>query len=590
MTYQAPLKDINFIINDVFDATTLWKSFGISSEITERDTIYSILDEAARLATNELYPLNSVGDQQGLSLNQGEVTTPDGFKQAYKHWASGGWVGLSGDLAYGGMGFPKSLSMCVEEMMFSSNQAFALYPLLSAGGCHLISNYASENIKKLYLPNIYSGKWAATMCLTESHCGSDLGLLRTKATQASDNSYRISGEKIFITGGEQDFTDNIIHLVLARLPDAPKNVKGISLFLVPKFLVDEKGNINKRNNVTCSGLENKMGIKAAATCVMSFDQAQGYLIGKPNQGLSVMFSMMNYERLSIAMQGLGAGETSYQVALSYAKNRQQGRSQRYKSNNTVPIIEHGDVRRMLLTMKALNEAGRAFSFYVATFFDQCKNDTKNKTKILGLLSLMTPVVKGFLTDMGFDVCVIGQQVLGGHGYIKEWGQEQLVRDVRIGQIYEGTNGIQAIDLLERKIIADKGHSFNELIIEIHQCTNQCKNTSLNNLALTLEKSTGFLKEITEHFIKKSDSDLINTSSVEYLHLFGYVAFGYMWLKMAIVAENKQIDATKDMRIFYATKIKTAHFYFEKILPRIYGLKESLKAGISAVFTLDENEF
>ena len=591
LTYQAPLKDMLFVMNDVFEANHLWQSCEFPAEDIDPDTLCSILEECARFTSNTLYPLNRMGDEAGLGFHHGDVSTPLGFKEAYNAWADGGWIGLTGASDFGGMGLPKALAMFTGEMLFAANSAFALYPELAGGGAYLLYHFGSPEMKELYLPKLYAGKWSATMCLTESHCGSDLGLLRTKA-KAEDGCYRITGEKIFISGGEQDLSDNIIHLVLARLPDAPEGVKGISLFLVPKLLESDQGCFDRKNSVVCTGIENKMGLKAAATCVMSFDGAVGYLVGKPNEGLTAMFSMMNYERLSIAMQGLGAGDASYQVALDYAKQRVQGKSIRAVERGSVPIIEHGDVRRMLLTMKALNEGGRAFAFYVATCFDQVGGDAlpKKRKQVVERLSLLTPVVKAFLTDMGFDVCVLGQQVLGGHGYICEWGQEQHVRDVRIAQIYEGTNGIQALDLLMRKVLADQGRAFHGFMSDIKILLASCQSEALAVMSVKLERAVALLEEVTESFLLRfgEGGGDANASAMDYLHLFGYVAYGYVWLRMAHTADQK-VGSGVD-QCFFRAKLNTANFFFHKILPRTEGLAAALMERTDLVFEMDNAMF
>lgn len=589
--YQAPLKDMQFVMNDVFSISRLLSSCDFPSESFDSETVSSILGECARFVTDKLYPLNRSGDEAGLSFHQGEVFTPRGFKEAYDAWAEGGWISFTGTPEFGGMGMPKTLAMFVGEMLFASNSSFALYPELAGGGAHLISRFGEKTMKALYLPKLYAGEWSATMCLTESHCGSDLGLLRTKAI-SYDDCYRITGEKIFISGGEHDLTSNIVHLVLARLPNAPEGVKGITLFLVPKFLVNDKGECEAENSVSCTGVEKKMGLKAAATCVMNFDEAVGYLVGEPHQGLAAMFSMMNYERLSIAMQGLGAGDASYQTALAYAKQRIQGKRAGSSSKESVPIIKHGDVRRMLLTMKALNEGGRAFAFYVATYFDQAErgNTSEERKKAAERLSLLTPVVKAFLTDMGFDVCVLGQQVLGGHGYIREWGQEQHVRDVRIAQIYEGTNGIQALDLLMRKVLADKGKAFNDFIGEIIVFVQKCNSDKLREMAEKLEQCVKRLQKVTQHFMQNAAGDIVNASAMEYLHMFGYICYAYMWLKMACTAEEKLVCDLEDDQLFVEAKLHTAAFYFQRILPRTEGLAKTLGADTDLVLRFNDAMF
>ncbi len=596
LNYQAPLKDMHFILNEVFETEKVWHENTTLSDTLDYATAADILEECARFASNELFPLNRSGDETGLKFQQGAVGTPAGFKEAYELWAKNGWSGFTGDPTYGGMGMPKTLAMFVEEMLFAANTSFALYPELTGGAIHLISTHAGETLKADYLPKLHAGTWSATMCLTESHCGSDLGLLTTSAVPQQDGTYKISGEKIFISGGEHDLSENIIHLVLARLPDAPEDVKGISLFLVPKFLINKDQECGEKNRVECIGVEHKMGIRAASTCVMRFEEAEGYLIGKPHQGLAVMFSMMNYERLSIAMQGLGLGDISYQTALLYAKERIQGKDLHSHSGKTrTTIIHHGDVRRMLMTMKSFNEGGRAFACYAASWFDKaCYAKTSDaKRSALNRLSLLTPVVKAFITDIGFETCVLGQQVLGGHGYICEWGQEQYVRDARIAQIYEGTNGIQSLDLLMRRICADNGEEYKRFTAEISTFLSECQDEILQPLVHKLQSALTDMDTVTQHFIALSEKKrlmVINASACEYLHLFGYVAYAYMWLKMAAVARSVLTRNTTDDHSFYEAKLKTACFYHMRLLPRIKGLMESLLAEEDAVADFSEEMF
>ncbi len=452
--YKAPLRDMRFVLNEVFQVSRLWAQLPGLAEVIDEETAAAILEEAGKISGEVIAPLNRSSDEQGCTWSNGAVQAPDGFVAAYQAFAEGGWVGVGGDPQFGGMGMPKAISAQVEEMVNSASLSFGLYPMLTAGACLSINAHASQELKERYLPNMYAGTWTGSMCLTEAHAGTDLGLIRTRAEPQADGSFKISGSKIFITGGEHDLTENIIHLVLARLPDAPAGPKGISLFLVPKVLVNDDGSLGERNSLSCGSIEHKMGIKASATCVMNFDEATGWIVDAPNKGLAAMFTMMNYERLGVGIQGLALGERSYQNAVEYARDRLQSRSPtgaQNKDKAADPIIVHPDVRRMLLTMKALNEGGRAFSSYVALQLDTAKysDDAATRTRAQELVSLLTPVAKAFLTDMGLETTVHGQQIFGGHGYIREWGQEQLVRDVRITQIYEGTNGIQSLDLAGR---------------------------------------------------------------------------------------------------------------------------------------------
>ena len=486
---------------------------------------------------------------------------------------------------------PKAVSAQVEEMINSSGLSFGLYPMLTAGACVSINAHASEELKATYLPNMYSGVWAGSMCLTEPHAGTDLGIIRTRAEPQVDGAYKVSGTKIFITGGEHDLTENIIHLVLAKLPDAPAGPKGISLFLVPKFMVNADGSLGDRNPVTCGSIEHKMGIQASATCVMNFDEAVGYLVGEPNRGLAAMFTMMNYERLGVGIQGLACGERSYQNAVEYARERLQGRAAigaQAKEKVADPIIVHADVRRMLLTMKASNEGGRAFSTYVANQLDIAKfsEDATARERADGLVALLTPVAKAFLTDLGLETTVHGQQVFGGHGYIREWGQEQLVRDVRITQIYEGTNGIQALDLVGRKIVGNQGVYYRQYADEIRQFIASA-NSELNEFTQPLAAALDTLDQLTAWVLDRSQNNPneIGAASVEYLHVFGYTTYAYMWTLMAKAALGKEADEA-----FYVSKLGTARFYFARLLPRIDSLSASVKAGSDSLYLLDEAHF
>ncbi|MGY2291824.1 acyl-CoA dehydrogenase C-terminal domain-containing protein [Pseudomonas sp. SDO528_S397] len=589
--YKAPLRDMRFVLNEVFEVAKLWAQLPALAETVDVETVEAILEEAGKVTTKSIAPLSRSGDEEGCHWDNGAVTTPAGFKHAYKTYAEGGWVGVGGDPTYGGMGMPKAVSAQVEEMINSSGLAFGLYPMLTSGACVSINTHASEALKTTYLPNMYAGAWAGSMCLTEPHAGTDLGIIRTKAEPSGDNAYTISGTKIFITGGEHDLTENIIHLVLAKLPDAPAGPKGISLFLVPKFMVNADGSLGARNAVTCGSIEHKMGIQASATCVMNFDEAVGYLVGEPNRGLAAMFTMMNYERLGVGIQGLASGERSYQNAVEYARDRLQSRSPtgpQARDKVADPIIVHPDVRRMLLTMKAANEGGRAFSTYVAMQLDTAKysEDAATRQRADDLVALLTPVAKAFLTDLGLETTVLGQQVCGGHGYIREWGQEQLVRDVRITQIYEGTNGIQALDLVGRKIVGSGGAFYKLFADEIRQFTAMA-DAELAEFTRPLNAAVDELDELTAWVLDraKSNPNEIGAASVEYLHAFGYMAYAYMWARMAKAALGKASQED-----FYASKLGTARFYFARLLPRIASLSASVKAGSESLFLLDEALF
>ncbi|MEN7269122.1 acyl-CoA dehydrogenase C-terminal domain-containing protein [Pseudomonas aeruginosa] len=589
--YKAPLRDMRFVLNEVFEVSRLWAQLPALAEVVDAETAAAILEEAGKVTAGTIAPLNRPGDEEGCQWNAGAVSTPAGFPEAYRTYAEGGWVGVGGDPAYGGMGMPKVISAQVEELVNSANLSFGLYPMLTAGACLALNAHASDELKDKYLPNMYAGIWAGSMCLTEPHAGTDLGIIRTRAEPQADGSYKISGTKIFITGGEHDLTENIIHLVLAKLPDAPAGPKGISLFLVPKVLVNADGSLGEKNSLGCGSIEHKMGIKASATCVMNFDCATGWLVGEVNKGLAAMFTMMNYERLGVGIQGLATGERSYQSAIEYARERIQSRAPTgpvAKDKAANPIIVHPDVRRMLLTMKALNEGGRAFSSYVAMQLDTAKysEDAVTRKRAEELVALLTPVAKAFLTDMGLETTIHGQQIFGGHGFIREWGQEQLVRDCRITQIYEGTNGIQALDLVGRKVIGSGGAFSRHFTDEIKAFVASA-DEALGEFSKPLAAAVENLEELTAWLLDraKGNPNEIGAASVEYLHVFGYTAYAYMWALMARTALAKQGEDD-----FYASKLGTARFYFARLLPRIHSLSASVRAGSESLYLLDAEQF
>jgi alkylation response protein AidB-like acyl-CoA dehydrogenase len=589
--YKAPLRDMRFVLNEVFDVASLWAQLPALADTVDADTVEAILEEAGKVTARSIAPLSRNADEEGCRWNDTAVSTPTGFIQAYKTYAEGGWVGVGGDPLHGGMGMPKVVSAQVEEMVNSASLSFGLYPMLTAGACLSINAHASEALKAAYLPNMYSGQWAGSMCLTEPHAGTDLGIIRTRAEPQADGAYKVTGTKIFITGGEHDLTENIIHLVLAKLPDAPAGPKGISLFLVPKFMVNADGSLGARNAVSCGSIEHKMGIQASATCVMNFDEAVGYIVGEPNKGLAAMFTMMNYERLGVGIQGLASAERSYQNAVEYARDRLQSRSPTgAKAQDKIadPIIVHPDVRRMLLTMKASNEGGRAFSTYVAMQLDTAKfsEEPASRKRAEDLVALLTPVAKAFLTDLGLESTVHGQQVFGGHGYIREWGQEQLVRDVRITQIYEGTNGIQALDLMGRKVVGSGGAMYQVFSDEIRQFIATAAPT-LGEFTKPLAAALDNLDELTNWVLDRAraNPNEIGAASVEYLHAFGYTAYAYMWALMARAALAAPVQDD-----FYASKLGTARFYFARLLPRIHSLSASVKAGSESLYLLEAEQF
>lgn len=586
--YSAPVKDMNFLLFDVFKADQFWQSIPDLAESIDIETAKAILDESAKVTEQALAPFSREADEEGVKWDDGVVTTPSSYKEAFNVVAEGGWIGLAGDPEFGGMGMPKALAGMHEEMICSADLAFALYPGLTAGACLAIRAHASDELKETYLPNMYSGAWAGSMCLTEAHAGTDLGLIKTKAIDNGDGSYDISGSKIFITGGEHDLTENIVHLVLAKLPDAPEGSRGISLFIVPKYNVNSDGSLGEPNNATCGSIEHKMGIHSSATCVMNFDNAKGYLVGELNKGLACMFTMMNYERLFVGIQGLGAAERSYQNALAYALDRGQGKGNpRMGEGNTDPIIVHPDVRRMLLTMKAMNEAGRAFTTYVSMQLDAAKYESNPALAKLAVAKsqLLTPIAKAFVTDVSFDMTVAGQQVFGGHGYIREWGQEQLVRDTRITQIYEGTNGVQALDLIGRKVAMDKGVTANELSKEIISFIKENEGKHENELQ-ALAEAVDILSSVTVDVLTKAmdDANELGAASVDYLNLFGYVIYGYMWAKMMVAVESSSDETLK------SSKLKTGRFYFSRLLPKIHSLKAAISSGAEELYQHDITDF
>ncbi|MFZ5724541.1 MAG: acyl-CoA dehydrogenase C-terminal domain-containing protein [Pseudomonadota bacterium] len=595
--YKAPLRDMQFVLNELFNAEARWASMPATREVTP-DLADAILGEAAKLAENVLFPINRSGDEEGCKWERdasgmGVVTTPKGFRDAFRQLAEGGWTGLSGAPEFGGQGMPKMLTVMFDEMLYAANSSFALYPMLSNGATLCIASHASDEQKQTYLPPIYEGRWCGTMCLTEPHSGTDLGIIRTKAVPNADGSYAVSGTKIFITGGEHDLVDNLVHLVLAKLPDAPAGPKGISLFIVPKFMVQADGSLGARNAVSCGSIEHKMGIKGSATAVLNFDGATGWLVGEPNNGLAYMFTMMNYERLSIGIQGLGLGECAYQSAAAYAKDRIQGRAATgpvAKDKVADPIIVHPDVRRMLLTIRAYTEAGRAFACFVGEQLDTAKyhEDDAIRARADALVQLLTPVAKAYFTDRGFDNCVMGQQVLGGHGYIREWGMEQLVRDARIAQIYEGTNGIQALDLAGRKVARNGGEYVKVYVDEMRRTLDAIRGVDGIDAELAdAKRGVQLLEEVTNWLVAeaKKDANAIGAASTDYLELFGLVTYAWLWVRMlAVAAPKAQGDA------FYAAKLATGRFYFQRLLPKADALAAQLRSGSTTLMAPDAGLF
>jgi alkylation response protein AidB-like acyl-CoA dehydrogenase len=594
--YNAPLRDMRFVLHELHDSESLAKLPGF--EEATPDLIDTILEEAAKFFTEVLLPLNAAGDAEGCHYENGVVRTPKGFKEAYKAFAEGGWGALNADPAYGGQGLPESVSKLVEEMICACNLSFGLYPGLTHGAYLALKSYGSDALKDLYLPKLVDGSWTGTMCLTEPHCGTDLGLLRTKAVPQADGSYTLTGSKIFISAGEHDLSDNIVHLVLGRLPDAPPGIKGISLFVVPKFLPDGTGAPGQRNGVSCPGIEHKMGIKASATCQINFDDATGWLVGEPHKGMRAMFVMMNSERLSVGTQGLGLGEASYQAAVAYAQERLQGRSlagAKHPDKPADPIIVHPDIRRMLLTMRAYNEGCRALGVWVANAFDRMERqpDEAGRAEAEEFIALMTPIVKALFTDLGFEAANLGVQVFGGHGYIREHGVEQYVRDARIAMIYEGTNGIQALDLVGRKLPANMGRSLRRFFhpvsafIEAH-----AEDPDMGALVQPFARAFGALQLATGFIAEKglTDPEEAGAAATDYLRLFGLVALGFMWVRMAKVAAEKLPGAGEADAAFYRTKRQTAAFYIDRILPQTGALWYQIKSGKASMMAMADAAF
>ncbi|MEE4245674.1 MAG: acyl-CoA dehydrogenase [Kangiellaceae bacterium] len=580
MSYKAPVSDMSFLLKDVFAIQENLSSIEQFSDF-DYDLYNAVLEEAAKFAEQVLEPINRNGDEQGCLIDGTEVTTPAGFKEAYQQYCEGGWQGINGDPNYGGQGLPKALHVAIEEMLYAANSSFCLYPSLTSGATAAINAHASEELKNTYLENMTSGVWSGTMCLTEPHCGSDLGILKTKAEPIDDTRYQLTGTKIFITGGEHDLAENIIHLVLARLPDAPAGPRGISLFLVPKFLVNAGGSLGERNPITCGSIEHKMGIKGSATCVMNLDNAEGYLIGEPHKGLAAMFTMMNKERLSIALQNVGLADASYQIAREYAADRVQGRSQR-DGKQGAAIIEHSDVRRMLMTMRSINEANRAFGIYLGMQLDLEEHaaDETIKLKAKQRAALLIPIAKAYFSDTGFDNCNHGVQVLGGHGYVREWGVEQFVRDARISQIYEGSNGIQAQDFLMRKVCADKGAAINDLFADIEATLAACNDDSLASYKTKLTDMLGLTKAITDEMIEQVAADNFGAQggAVEYLHLTGIMLSEWFWLQqlmaMSVLPDQEQ-----------KRKLAAADFFFDHVATKATGYAESVRQGYGKLYQL-----
>ena len=592
-TYTPPLRDMQFVMHELLNVTADLKTIPRHADI-DVDTINAILEEGGKFASEVIFPINISGDTEGCTHDKvtHAVTTPKGFKEAYHKYIEGGWAALSCDPEYGGQGLPLVVNQCFYEMMNSANQAWTMYPGLTHGAYAALAAHGTDEQKKTYLHKMTSGEWTGTMCLTEPHCGTDLGLMRTKAEPQPDGSYRITGNKIFISAGEQDITDNIIHLVLARLPDAPPGIKGVSLFIVPKFRVNADGSLGERNGIYCGGLEHKMGIHGNATAQIVIDNAYGTMVGQPNKGMQGMFVMMNAARLGVGNQSLGLTEVAYQNALAYAKDRIQMRSlsgAKAKDKPADPIIVHPDVRKMLLTAKAYAEGGRALSVFCSVLLDKAHYhpDEKIRKDSDEMLSLLTPIVKAFITDNGHISTNACMQVFGGHGFIKEWGMEQFVRDNRINMIYEGTNTIQSLDLLGRKILGNNGATlkkFGKLIAALveEEGVNEKMSEFINPIAYLGDKVTKFTTEIG--FKGFQNPDEVGAAAVDYLRVVGHMVFGYFWARMAQVALREIAAGNTDP--FYVAKLQTARFYFARLFPETASLMLTARTGSKVLLDTD----
>ena len=577
--YKAPLNDIKFLLNNFLDLSN--HQYILSNSDLEISDLEMVIDEAAKICEETLLPLNQSGDLEGCSFDKGKVTTPKGFKEAYKNFIENGWQGIKVNKNYGGQNLPYFMNMIVDEMVSSSNMSFGLYPGLTSRAIDAIEKSGSEELKDLYLPKLTSGEWTGTMNLTEPQCGTDLGLIKTMAIPQDDSSYKITGTKIFITCGEHDLSKNIVHLVLARTPNAPEGIKGISLFLVPKILPNKDGSLGQDNSLQCGSIEKKLGINASPTCVMHYNEAKGWLVGELNKGMKAMFIMMNGARLFVGVQGLGISEIAYQSALYYAKERLQGKATDSK-NIADPIIVHPEIRKNLLHMKSLNEGIRALMMWVGSQFDIIKSSDDNKVKnnSENIIALMTPILKSFATDVGCESANLALQIYGGHGYIKDHGMEQLVRDARIAPIYEGTNGIQALDLVSRKMQMNDGEIIENFFSIINNYLNNLStDKKLETIVKQFKKSFDELVFIANHLrsFNKNKINEINGTAVEFLQMFSYVSIGYIWLKLLIISIEKNNDNSNE---FLKSKIATGKYYFNKVLPQTSFLKDHILSGAS----------
>jgi alkylation response protein AidB-like acyl-CoA dehydrogenase len=594
--YRAPLRDIRFVLYDLFNVEKHYARLPGAEDLNS-EVIDAMLGEAAKLIETVIAPLNRSGDEEGCHWSEEGVRTPKGWKEAYKAYYEAGLGSLAGDPDYGGQGLPPSLGLVCSEMVSAANNSFGMYPGLTNGAIACIRAHGTKQQKDTYLPNMVSGRWSGTMCLTEAHCGTDLGLLRTKARPNGDGTYSVTGEKIFISAGDHDMSENVVHLALARLPDAPPGTKGISLFIVPKFTVAADGGVGDRNQVKCASIEHKMGIKASATCVIVFDEAKAFLVGEPHKGLRCMFTMMNVARLGTGIQGYAQGEASYQGAVAYARDRLQMRSltgPKAPDKPADPIIVHPDVRRMLLTQRAFTEGSRALAVHCGTLADIVHRlpDTEEAKRAEAMMELLTPICKAFMTDTGFEASNLGMQVFGGHGYIREHGMEQLVRDGRILQQYEGTNGIQSLDLLGRKVLATGGASLRVFTEQIDGfCNEQAQNAELKPFISALSPLTKEWHDLVGAILQRAikNPDEAGAASYDFLSYSGYVTYAYLFARMAAVSLLKLKAGTTDAD-FYRAKLHTARFYYERLLPRTRTLVVTMQTGAANLMDLAEQHF
>ena len=589
-SYEAPVRDMRFAYYELHDGAAIQRLPGYGD--ADEETVVAVLEEAGKFCTEQLLPINRSGDEEGCHFEDGQVRTPVGFKAAYQAFIENGWNSIAFDTEYGGQGLPKSLHLLVDEIINATNLSFGLYPGLTNGAWTALSEYASDDLKDRYFPKMAEGVWSATMCLTEPQSGSDLALVRTKAEPNADGSFDVTGTKIFTTAGDHDLTENIVHLVLARTPEAPAGIKGISLFLVPKFVVTDDSDPGEANGVSCGSIEHKMGIKASATCVINFDAAKGWLVGEQHKGMRAMFRMMNTERLAIGVQGIGIAETAYQNAVTYARERLQGRAPngaKLPNKAADPLIVHPDVRRMLLTMRAYTEGCRMLAVWIAQSLDIANRheDSAERQAADDLVALLTPLAKAFFTDIGSEVANLAVQVYGGHGYVREHGMEQLVRDARIAQIYEGTNGIQAMDLVGRKIQLDGGHLMKRFMAPTQRFISDAQGQSnLAEFIAPLDAAITRLNQATDTIRRRAAEDPaeVGAAAVDYLRLFALTALAFLWARSAAISISR---ANSEDARFYNAKIQTARFFMQRLLPQTEGLLHAIESGAAAMMAFDD---